>query len=98
MRHTVAFGVGLNVHVVPTFGRGMTVTGTLLPFDRVEVTVIAALCHEKDMADTAMGHHAVCAMGIPFIAQKHMHCPVKQVGRVLNNILAFQTILHPHNV
>ena len=55
----------------------MTVAGTLSPFDRVEVTVMAVGSQERDMGDTVRGHSAASAMVIPFAAWKHMHFTVE---------------------
>ena len=55
----------------------MTVAGTLSPFDRVQVIVMQAGSHDRDMGETVRRHSAVCAMVIPFTVWKHMHFTVK---------------------
>ena len=47
--------------------------GTQAPFARVEVTVMAAGSHERDIGHTGKGDRAPCAMGMPFTAWKYMH-------------------------
>ena len=59
----------------------MMVAGTLSPFDRMQVTVMPAGSHERDMGETVRGHGAVCAMAIPVTARRHMHFAVEQVDR-----------------
>ena len=50
----------------------ITVAGTPSPFDRVQLTVMPAGSHERDMRQTVWGHNAICAMVIPFTACKHI--------------------------
>ena len=54
----------------------MTVASTLSPFD--QVTAMPAASHDRDIVDAA---GTQCAMGIPFTALRHIHCPVNGVSR-----------------
>ena len=68
----VFFGVILNsMFTHCQHSEGETPLAATLAFDWVQVTVMPAGSHKKEILVAAKGHSAVCVMLIPFTAWKH---------------------------